>query len=354
MLKGINWILLGLAGAAVLVCGIFGIQYLTFPGETYAETASSLRQEAEEIRAETKQLEADLEAYSHSLETDIAQIGDEGAAVAEQLTALETRREEVSAAITLAKERVKFAENAYENMLALRKEYAEKIRRLEDMIIAGETDVKICYWTLDDGPSYLTDEFLDAIKDLGIYVTFFTSRAANSSGANDDPEAERVLLRREIMEGHAIGNHTNAHDTSYSGGIPRFFEQVDLQDQWLTDCTGIKPDIFRFPGGSGWAFSWIPKDEAVSGLEERGYKWIDWSCDVYDNAANNPSAYEVYSTALYEIKTLDIALVLSHDWNINTLGGLQKAVPELQEAGYVFLPLFTDSWTMENTKILFG
>lgn len=324
-MKTIDRILLALAGAAALVCAVFGYQYLAFPTTAYACTAAPLRREAEELRTESD-------------------------ALAKQLAELEARREEASAALAQAQERAAFAENARENMLALRKEYAGKIRQLEDMVLAGETDVKICYWTLDDGPTYITEDFLDAIRELGIYVTFFTSREANPQSD------EKPLLRREIMEGHAIGNHTNSHQyrNLYQMGLDSFFEQVDLQDQWLQDCTGIKPDIFRFPGGSGWAFSTLPRDAAIAGLEERGYVWIDWSCDLFDNGVANPSAYKAYTTAVSQIKTLDIAVILSHDWNINTLEAMKMAVPELQEAGYVFLPLFSDSWTFGNTRILFG
>ena len=58
--------------------------------------------------------------------------------------------------------------------------------------------------------------------------------------------------------------------------------------------------------------------------------------------------------SVYEIKTLKIAVMLSHDWNPNTLAAFQRAVPELQNAGYVFLPLFSRSWTIGNTTILFS
>ena len=50
---------------------------------------------------------------------------------------------------------------------------------------------------------------------------------------------------------------------------------------------------------------------------------------------------------------MDIAVVLSHDWNVNTYYGFIRAVPALQAKGYVFLPLFSQSWTIDNTTIRF-
>ena len=127
-----------------------------------------------------------------------------------------------------------------------------------------------------------------------------------------------------------------------------------LQDEWITENTGIKPDIFRFPGGSAHAFLKFSREELESVLSEMGYVWIDWSCDIYDNGKAGQTVYDEYVNSVYEIKTLKIAVMLSHDWNPNTLAAFQRAVPELQNAGYVFLPLFSRSWTIGNTTILFS
>ena len=357
-MKVINIVLFALVLLGMIACIFFGYQFITFPTADYAYQAESLRAEAAQVEADTARLEEELQAREEALKADIAQAGEAGAAVAERLAGLETQREEKAAELARLEERVSFAENAYENMLALRDEYAGKIRQLEEMIVNGETDVKICYWTLDDGPTYYTSDFLDIAKEYGAYLTFFTSKEANDSAANDDPEVERALLRREIMEGHAIGNHTVSHQYAqygnvYGMGIDSFFEQVDKQTDWVFECTDVKPDIFRFPGGSAWAFNRIPKDEVESGLAERGYVWVDWSCDVADNLHANPDVQTVYSRAIYQVRTMKIAILLCHDWNLNTYYALKQAIPVLQEDGYIFLPLFSQSWTIENTSILF-
>lgn len=60
--------------------------------------------------------------------------------------------------------------------------------------------------------------------------------------------------------------------------------------------------------------------------------------------------------AVWQVKQLDIAVLLSHDWNANHAHRVPRAaVKQLQDAGYVFLPLYPESVTMgENTKIKFS
>ena len=76
---------------------------------------------------------------------------------------------------------------------------------------------------------------------------------------------------------------------------------------------------------------------------------------VFDNGVAGKTADEIQSMAVWQVKQLDIAVLLSHDWNANTLIAFPGAVKQLQDAGYVFLPLYPESVTMgENTKIKFS
>ena len=76
---------------------------------------------------------------------------------------------------------------------------------------------------------------------------------------------------------------------------------------------------------------------------------------MFDNGVAGKTAAEIQGTGVWEVKQLDIAVVLSHDWNSNTVSAFPAIVKQLKEAGYVFLPLYPESVTMgENTKILFS
>ena len=75
-----------------------------------------------------------------------------------------------------------------------------------------------------------------------------------------------------------------------------------------------------------------------------------------DNLHSNPDAGIVYTRATWQIKQIDppIAIILSHDWNINTYYGFMRAVPAIRDMGYIFLPLFSQSWAIDNTVIRFS
>ena len=351
-LKIVNWILLVLA----LVSVAFGLysfnQYRTVPTDEYAAKASDLIDEAKAEDAKTAETQAELTAHQDALREDVSQGGTEGEELAASLAKVTEENEEKTAEVESLTAEVERLDNIVEETLAKRREYAAKIRELEEMVQNGETDVKICYWTFDDGPTRLTTQVLDAAKELGVHVTFFTSNEANES--DDEPE----MLRREFAEGHSVANHTYSHQFAAMGNLYQttdgLLEMIQKQDDWVYECTGFHTEIFRFPGGSAWAKSLLGTDPTQAVIDA-GYQWIEWSCDVFDNAVAGKTSDEIQSLAVYEVSTMDIAVLLSHDWNYNTLVAFPGAVKQLQDKGYVFLPLFPESVTMgENTTIKFG
>ena len=361
-MKVINWILAALAAMGLAFCGYSWYQYSSFPADVYKSQISQLNEQRVQIEENTRSLEKELADREEALRADLAQAGADGAAAAKRMEAAQKARDEKQDELDELNERIAFVETIEENTHALRDEYAKKIRQLEDLIVAGESDAKICYWTLDDGPTYQTQMFLDVAEKYDAFLTFFTSREANLNQYQNDAniEMERSLLRKETMAGHSVQNHTNSHQYAqygnlYGKDLASFREQVELQDRWITETTGFKPDIFRFPGGSAWAFARIPKEETVAMLKEMGYWWIDWSCNTYDAGPEEqrPDAYSEANYSVTQISSMPIASILSHDCYMHTLGALDRAIPILQAKGYLFLPLFSESWTMENTKIIY-
>ncbi len=359
-MAAVNAVLLLLVGIALAFCGWSGYRYVSFSPETYDSRVAELTAETDGVREDIRTLEVSLEEENERLRSDLALSGEEGKRASEELSAVKAENETLLEENAALKERAEFLSDIRNNTVALREEYAGKIRRLEDKIVAGESDVKICYWSFDDGPGQMTSAILDFCEENGVYVTFFTSREANETGKGDVDEP--ALLRRETMLGNSVQNHTNSHQYSriagnlYTKGIDSFREQVRLQDEWILENTGFKPDIFRFPGGSAWAYNLIPKEELLGALDALGYKHVDWACDVMDNLHSNPDAGIVYTRATWQIKQIDppIAIILSHDWNINTYYGFMRAVPAIRDMGYIFLPLFSQSWAIDNTVIRFS
>ena len=355
-LATINVVLLLLVGIGLVACAYTGYRYYTFSTDDYDAQVRSLQQEHDRVASDMEALQQELTREDEQMRSDLHQAGEKGAEAADALTAAQQENDTLSQTNAALKERKAFLENIYENTLAYRSEYAKKIRQLEDLIAEGKSEAKICYWSFDDGPGAMTSAVLDFCEENGIFVTFFTSREANETGRGDMDEP--ALLRRQAMGGHSIQNHSNSHQYSmiagnmYTKGIESFREQVSLQDQWVLENTGFKPGIFRFPGGSAHAFNGpLSKDQMVSALEELGYVWIDWDCDLADNAIASPEPSAVYGRAMYQVRKIDppIAVVLSHDNYYNTYVGFTRAVPELRNAGYIFLPLFPESYAIGHS-----
>ena len=343
----INGVFLALALLAAAFLGYMAFTYLRFPvdrydtqlGELYAR-AGRTREEAETARAET----ADRLA---SLRGDLRKNGEEAVLLAENIEKINADQLEKDQKLEELNERILLLEDLPGNIETARKEYALNIRQLEEKIENGETDLRICYWTLDDGPTYITGDFLDMLDRLGphVHVTFFAAHEANES------PNEKEMLRRELASGHSVQNHSYDHTILESESVycslDSFREQVQLQEDWIYEMTGLRPGIFRFPGGYyTWAISKLP--DATEVLDEMGYKWIDWNCNLYDAGAagKRPTVALTISRAVTQASEKQIAVILGHEWNENTLSAMESAIPMLQEQGFVFLPLFPESVTM--------
>ena len=55
------------------------------------------------------------------------------------------------------------------------------------------------------------------------------------------------------------------------------------------------------------------------------------------------TSIQVKSRMVKSCENLEIAVLLCHDFNVETYGALKLFVPEMQEQGYVFLPLLPQS-----------
>ena len=253
---------------------------------------------------------------------------------------------EISAQIEQLENSVTLQEQLKEDIARVRNEYAQAIRRLEELILAGESDYRICYLTFDDGPSYLTPSFLDKIDGLDIYVTFFTIGVQMGDKGAD---LRNSLLRREALGGHAIANHTYTHSIygSLYTSLDNFMNAVHKQDALVYEVTGMHTDLVRFPAGSYYCPF---RNQAIAALEEEGYGWIDWIANAYDSGTNVQPTKRVVANVIWMVRQDLVSVVLMHDWRSETLGALEEIVETLKAENYLFLPLFKESTTVGTAK----
>jgi len=115
---------------------------------------------------------------------------------------------------------------------------ANVLRLDESAAARGEVAI-----TIDDGPDpEVTPAVLDLLAAHGAVATFYCiARRA---------ETHAALAREIVARGHALENHSDAHDHRFSFSGPRAFDReiARAQDR-IAAITGVRPTTFRAPAG---------------------------------------------------------------------------------------------------------
>lgn len=192
---------------------------------------------------------------------------------------------------------------------------------------------KVAYLTFDDGPSSEhTATVLDILARYGVAATFFVV------GRNVD--ALPALARREVEEGHAIGNHSNDHNYRRIYASPEaFLQSVEQADEAILRATGRHPRLLRAPGGTAGNFT----PAYFKLLHERGYSIYDWNVSTADSSWPRPSAEDILTNvAAYSYGgNVRRIIVLMHDGagHATTVEALPGIIRYLVQQGYLLRTL---------------
>lgn len=349
ILLAIDLILLAVVVAGGLYCGNWIMKIESLKHNDYEAKLTQLAYEEAKLDDELETARPQIEAMEVQCEQLLNDAKTEREAALAELNSAIADRDEAQQQLDDMIALVASYETMEQQIADLRVEYGLACRQLEEMIEAGESDLRICYLTFDDGPAYKTGEFLDELKRLDVKATFFTIGIGL-------PESEYWLrdayLKRQAREGHAIANHTYTHafNGSLYKSVDNFITAVKQQDDVVYAATGMHTDIVRFPAGSYYNYY---RKSSIAALREMGYEWIDWLGNAYDSGTNGAkrSSTSIANAVIRQARQVDIYVGLMHDWNGNTLKALDKIVTTLREEGYIFLPLFKESITMgDNTS----
>lgn len=344
----IDIVLVILTAAVLIWCGLQVYRMNALPD------SASMEQRITQQQEQIAQLETGI--ADRTREVADAEAGAQAALdLAQELMAnIQTEYDTVFAEHTQLKESAERFDHAIsgqsqlrEDIARIRTEYGQAVRKLEDMILAGESDYRICYLTFDDGPSYLTSQFLDKLDKLDVYVTFFTIGV--QMGGQSGRDLRDQLLRREALAGHALANHTYTHgiyDNLYRS-LDDFMAAVKQQDDLVYQVAGYHPDVLRFPAGSYYCPF---RSAAIAELEKMGYGWIDWVGNAYDSGNHTQLSTTVAGNVIWQVSQDKVTCVLMHDWRSETLGALETIVTNLKEKNYLFLPLFKESSLIGNAS----
>ena len=170
---------------------------------------------------------------------------------------------------------------------------------------ATKKEPNTVYLTFDDGPSARTAEILDILKQEDVKATFFI--------IGKEGEKEKDLMKRIVGEGHAMGVHTYSHVyTDIYDSVEDYLADFNQTFQLIYDTTGVKPEVFRFPGGSINKYSSLFYEEIIAETMRRGFTYYDWNASSGD-ANSNATANSVYSNAVNSSEDKDRVILLMHD-----------------------------------------
>jgi len=179
----------------------------------------------------------------------------------------------------------------------------------------ANTQEKAIALTFDDGPDPIdTPAILDILKEKNVRATFFVLGQA----AQDNPD----LLKRIVIEGHEIGNHSFNHDYQQR----RLVEEIKKTDQVVFASTGVHTYFYRPPGG------FLSKLQLET-VKKNGHIVALWSVDSKD--WRNPGVKLIVDNV---IKTVfPGAIILMHDGGYQrtqTVKALGPIIDALRARGY--------------------
>ncbi|MEH1850347.1 MAG: polysaccharide deacetylase family protein [Nostoc sp.] len=198
--------------------------------------------------------------------------------------------------------------------------------RFQGEVIEGAKltpEQKVIALTFDDGPwPASTSQVLDILKQNQIKGTFFLI----GQNVKNYPS----LVKREIAEGHVIGNHTWHHWYQFLNPQAAAYE-IDHTADLIYQVTGVKTNLFRPPGG-------IMHNGVAAYARNSKYAIVLWSSDSVDYS--RPAVPKLINNVFRRAKPGGI--VLMHDGGGNrskTVQALPEIIANFRKQGYSFVTI---------------
>ncbi len=196
--------------------------------------------------------------------------------------------------------------------------------------IESANNKKVVYLTFDDGPSKRTLEILDILDYYNIKATFFVT--------NHDDNDSLKIYKEIVNRGHTIGIHSYSHIykeiyssvESYLDDFYRMYEQI-------YKLTGVKPDLYRFPGGSINSYNAEIYQDIIAEMTRRGFTYHDWNV-ISGDTRRNVTESTIINSIVKGIKNNNKIVILMHD-SIDkkcTSESLPEVIEILKTKGYSF------------------
>ena len=183
--------------------------------------------------------------------------------------------------------------------------------------------------TFDDGPDgEWTPRILDVLKQRRVHAAFFLI----GSNAEQHPG----LVRREMAEGHLIGNHSFTHpDLSLTSPL-RFDLELNTTERLLEWLSGVHPRLLRPPYYSDGSLDDAAQAAVIARAASMGYLVLGLDIDPEDFSNHDPQ--EIARRVLAQAKGGSV--ILLHD------GGGDRS------ATVAALPLILDGLAAQGIQVV--
>lgn len=197
-----------------------------------------------------------------------------------------------------------------------------------------KSDTKRAFLTFDDGPSEVTNQILDTLKQEKVKATFFVLGSNVKTLPN--------VVKRIYDEGHYIANHGYSHVYSKIYASPQTvldeFNQCNDAVKEAIQVPEYNSHLFRFPGGLvGGKYATI-KNEANELLKQNEVMHVDWNSLTGDAETNNLSIEFELQRLRETSEGKNSLIILMHDAQAKktTADALPNIIAYLKEQGYKF------------------
>jgi peptidoglycan/xylan/chitin deacetylase (PgdA/CDA1 family) len=183
-----------------------------------------------------------------------------------------------------------------------------------------ETEKNIAL-TFDDGPTETTILALDLLKKYQAKATFFCI------GKNIEKHPD--ILKKIILDGHSIGNHSYSHSHYFDFySKNRVIAELEKTNRIIEKVTGLKTKLFRPPYG-------VTNPSIRKALEITKHKVIGWNIRSLDGIIKN----ENYIYNRIKKRVSPGGIVLMHDNSLHTVHVLERLLLFLEKNNYKVVSL---------------
>jgi polysaccharide deacetylase family sporulation protein PdaB len=208
------------------------------------------------------------------------------------------------------------------------------------IVSGGSKEDKIIALTFDDGPHpEYTVEILDLLKQYNAKATFFVL----GKYAETYPE----IIRRQIAEGHEVGNHSYSHVNMKKVSSKVIKQEFEKTQDIIYSIANVRPKVFRPPYGNY-------NDDVIKIVSSDDSAVVLWTFYQDSKDWSNPGVDVVIDTTLSKVQNGDI--ILFHDYvykpESHTVGALKVILPKLVDEGYKFVTMSELINLSQDRKVL--